>query len=93
MSWTGKPFIVEKTFDKCLSCGSEQLETLRQEAVGEGCPGTVFIPLKRKLKFLRNQLGVVLRGDSFQMCRDCGFIYRQDSPDELNQFLKKYVKD
>ncbi len=93
MSWTGAPFFEEKLFDKCLSCGSEQLETLRLQPLGESGLTGQFLTVDRKLKFLRSKHGVDLRGNHFQMCRDCGFLFRQDSPAELKEFLKQYAKE
>jgi len=93
MNGTGKPFVGDKSFDTCPSCACDQLEALRLDVLGESSPAAIFTPTQRKLKFLRSQHGVVLRGNVFQMCRSCGFIFRQDSPAVLDEFLQKYVKD
>lgn len=83
---------IEKTFDRCLGCGSETLEPLELQ-LGSEPPQGAFKPMAHKLRWLRSAHGVTLRGSLFQMCRSCGLVFRQDSPDALTDFLARYAKD
>ena len=87
------PFFEEKQFDACLSCGSTQLELMALNPGSDVPPGGEFMPIKHKLKLLRESHGVSLKSYYFQMCKDCGLVFRQDSPYGLNDFLKRYAKD
>jgi predicted Zn-ribbon and HTH transcriptional regulator len=91
MMWMRKS-LEEKSLNQCPVCHSEQLEALTMLVHGEGGEA-LFKPTQRPLKLLRPAHGFRLHGSSFQMCLDCGFLFRQESPDAFKEFLKQNTKN
>ena len=84
-------YFKEKLFQNCPACGSSALEQMNLGSVIEGDLWLEFV--KRPLRFFRVRRGVSLQSQRFQMCCGCGFVFRQDSADSINEFLAKYAKD
>lgn len=84
------PKYVEKAYTECLQCQSQALEVVALHTA-EASP-ELMLP-KRNLKMLRSSRGVPLNKITLWLCHDCGLLFRETDPRELQFFLKKYNKD
>ena len=86
--------LVEKDFVACPLCNSSKLVPLDLHMGEEAVTGT-FVPADRENKAPWYSLtkGISPNGSRFQMCRECGFLFRQDTPHRLNDFLAHIAKN
>ena len=84
------PKYVDKAYTECLQCQSQALEVVALHTA-EAAP-ELLLP-KRKLQVLRSSHGVPLNKITLWLCHDCGLLFRETDPRELQFFLKKYNKD
>ena len=88
-----RPFYFqEKRFAACPACQSTQLAQLQLDLGGEPAVGPLRpIQPAAQTPWYTPRKGISLNGTHFQMCRDCGFLFRQEAPDGLNEFLAQYA--
>lgn len=58
--------------------------------MGEG--GGEFIPAGYKWKFFRSSYGVPIHSCKFQMCNDCGLLFRHEDPRALRYYIDRNAK-
>lgn len=58
--------------------------------MGEG--GGEFIPAGYKWKFLRTSYGLPVQSSQFQMCKDCGLLFRHEDPRALQDYVDRNAK-
>ena len=85
--------LVDKKFTACPVCNSAKLVAL-DLYLGPDAVDGAFVPTdsENKAPWYKVTKGISLNGTFFQMCRDCGFLFRQDTPHRLNDFLTNIAK-
>jgi hypothetical protein len=58
--------------------------------MGEGAGE--FIPAGYKWKFFRASYGVAVHSNQFQMCKDCGLLFRHEDPRALQAYIDRNAK-
>jgi hypothetical protein len=74
---------------QCPGCGSQHLV----EVVDVASSSAQLVPQVPNLKWLRSPAGIELTSNRFQMCRDCGLLFRRESAEQLNAYIARHAKD
>ncbi|CAN7604006.1 hypothetical protein LJR117_001368 [Acidovorax sp. LjRoot117] len=83
------PRFEETTLPRCPGCQSERLQAGHLH-MGEGAGE--FIPAGYKWKFFRASYGVAVHSNQFQMCKDCGLLFRHEDPRALQAYIDRNAK-